>query len=77
MKVELQLQGPLKRYNRNTDLLTMFVDAETCTVRNLLEQLRIPVASVSFISVNDDKESLDFIVKGGEKIVVYPRIAGG
>jgi len=77
MKVVLQLKGPLKKYGNDSDTLELEFDSTILTVREIAEQLGIPTSSVSFIQVNGSKSSLDEPLKGGEFIVLNPRVAGG
>ncbi len=46
-------------------------------MNELLHELGIPASSVSFITVNGLKRDWHYPLKGGEAIVVYPRVAGG
>jgi sulfur carrier protein ThiS len=77
MKVTLQLKGPLTRYGNGSERLTVDLEEESVSVRNLLDHYKIPASSVSFIQVNNIKADLDHILKEGELLTVNPRVAGG
>ena len=77
MQVRLQLQGPLQKYGKTPGFFELETAAETCTLKELLRQLGVSDKSVAFASVNGLKTELDCLLRGGETIVVYPRVAGG
>jgi len=77
MEVLIQLRGPLKKYGPGEDFFTHSVEEGSCTLYDVLEHLKIPTSSVSFIQVDDKKTDLKTILKGGEVITLYPRVSGG
>ena len=77
MQVTLKLQGPLKKYGPDQDILIWETAADKYTIKELLTELGVPAASVSFVSVDGIKVSLHSVLKGGEQVVVYPRVIGG
>lgn len=77
MKVMIQLRGPLKKYGSGEEFFEYSINEKACRVREIIEELNIPASSISFVSVDQKKTSIDKQLKGGEKIVVYPRVAGG
>lgn len=77
MKVTLQLKGPLKKYSNDTDPYEMQIDRDSITVQELMKILKIPSSSISFILVDGSKAEFDTELRGGEVIIVNPRVAGG
>ncbi|GAB6907500.1 ThiamineS protein [Desulfosarcina cetonica] len=47
------------------------------SVHDLLEQLGIPVAKAHLIFVDGVKQSLDACLQGGERVGIFPPVAGG
>ncbi len=77
MKVTLKLRGPLSKFGPDTGTFEYDITTSSCTIKELLEMLSVPISSVLFVTVDGDKTSLDTELQGGENIVVYPRVAGG
>jgi len=77
IKLQVRLQGPLKKYSPEQDNLTWESASEECAVAELLNRLGVPASSVSFVSVDGVKVNLNHLLKGGEQVVVYPRVSGG
>jgi len=76
MQVNIQLRGPLNKYGLSGANFSFTIN-ETITVQSLLDQLAVPISSVSFVSIDGHKAELTVILKGGEDLIVYPRVAGG
>lgn len=47
------------------------------TVRDLMEQLGVPVAEVKLIFVDGVKGDLSSVLDGGERVGVFPPVGGG
>jgi molybdopterin synthase sulfur carrier subunit len=47
------------------------------TVRRLLEDIHVPVRKVRLIFISNIKGSLDSILRGGERVGIFPPIGGG
>lgn len=77
MRVSLQLKGPLEKYGPEPGLFTVEAGAAPRTVQELLAGLGVPLSAVVFVTVNGVKRGLDYGLKGGERILVFPRVAGG
>ena len=77
MFVKLQLKGPLKKYGQSVEPFDCEIAAEPCTVRDLLQKLSIPTSSTSFVLIDGNKADLTATLRGGEMVVVNPRVAGG
>lgn len=77
MKITLQLKGPLKKYGTGEENFPYQLATDQCSLIEIADQLKMPASSVSFVTVNDLKTELQTKVTGGEKVVFYPRVAGG
>jgi len=77
LEITLILRGPLKRYADNKGSVTVPVGSEKTRLADIVNQLGIPASSISFIQVNGNKSDLEALVRGGEEVVVNPRVAGG
>lgn len=47
------------------------------TVRRLLETIGVPTEKVRLIFINNSKRDLDSILRGGERVGIFPPIGGG
>ncbi len=47
------------------------------SVRELLKRLKVPIAKAHLIFVDGVKRSLDTRLNGGERVGVFPPVAGG
>ena len=47
------------------------------SVKELLDELNIPSAKAHLIFINGIKESLDTRLEGGERVGIFPPVAGG
>jgi molybdopterin synthase sulfur carrier subunit len=47
------------------------------TVDNLLEKLCIPKEEVKIIFIDGAKHDPEFILKGGERVGIFPAVGGG
>lgn len=47
------------------------------TVRQMLEDIRIPVEKVRLVFIDNIKGDLDSPLKGGERVGIFPPIGGG
>lgn len=47
------------------------------SVKELLERLEVPIAKAHLIFINGVKRSLDTLLKGGERVGIFPPVAGG
>jgi sulfur carrier protein ThiS len=77
LKIALRLQGPFAKYGRGTGVFEWEMAADRCTVEELLAQIGIPATAKAFVSVDGIKRDPDYILQGGERIVVFPPVTGG
>ena len=47
------------------------------TVRRLLADIQIPAEKVRLVFINNVKRDLDSILRGGERVGIFPPIGGG
>ena len=47
------------------------------TVSDLIDELNIPIDDVKLIFVNGRKEGLDYEVKDGDRLGLFPPVGGG
>jgi molybdopterin converting factor small subunit len=47
------------------------------SVKDLLDELNIPAAKAHLVFINGIKESLDARLHGGERVGIFPPVAGG
>ena len=79
MKIELNLYASLAEYlpdkargNPNTIELS-----EGTTIRQLIEQLHIPLDAPRIIFLNGVHAPLDALLKDGDRLGMFPPLAGG
>ena len=79
MKVELNLYASLKRYMPDgTHTRPFFMEErEGTTVRDILRQLKLPGDLVKIIFLNGLHAGEDAILKDGDRIGIFPPVAGG
>jgi sulfur carrier protein ThiS len=74
MKVELNLYASLARFVPRTG--HMEVDGET-TILGLLRRLDVPLEKVKIIFLNGIHASGDETLREGDRVGVFPPVAGG
>ena len=79
MKVELNLFASLKRYmpHNGKETSSTVEIREGTTVRGLLEQFKIPTHAVKVVFLNGVHARGDEILKDGDRVGVFPPVAGG
>ena len=77
MEITLQFKGPLKKYADGAELVKHELDTNDQTVSKLLQKFKVPTSSVSFVQINGNKIELNHPIKGGDTVIVNPRVAGG
>ena len=78
MKIELRLYASLRVYMPEVNSTTVIVDIGQGTrIRELLEQFKVPTDSAKIIFLNGVHAKGDEILKEGDRIGVFPPIAGG
>ena len=77
-QVELRLFGDLRKY-QDTPLdvgYNMHVKEGT-SILDIINQLRIPVDDTKIILVNGRHKELDYILCQGDRLAIFPAVAGG
>jgi sulfur carrier protein ThiS len=77
MKVDLRLFASLARYSPDKGNSPFMEIKEGTRVADLLEQLKVPPDSVKLIFINGVHASGDVILKDGDRLGVFPPVAGG
>ena len=73
--ITLELLAFLKRYQ--PDSPDRYPINPGIPVRELLAQLKIPEYEVNLVFINGLKGNLDSILKGGERVGLFPPLGGG
>jgi molybdopterin synthase sulfur carrier subunit len=79
MRVQIKLFATLRRFAENATSGSPFeVElAEKATLKDLLDQLKIPVEEAKITFVNGIIQELDYEIKSGDEIGIFPPIGGG
>lgn len=80
MTIELRLYASLNRYMPEGSLshTPCLIDIEEgTTIRSLLEGLQVPMASVKTVFLNGIHTTGDTVPKDGDRVGVFPPVAGG
>ena len=78
MKIELRLYASLSVYMPGTDKGSLIVDiGQGIRIRDLLEQFKVPTDSAKIIFLNGLHAKGDEILREGDRVGVFPPIAGG
>lgn len=80
MKIELKLYASLGKYmpqvllEKKQDYLEI---GEGTTIKALLEELKVPLETVKLIFVNGVHAKDEEVLKEGDRLGVFPPVAGG
>ena len=80
MRIEVRLYASLARYmpaQGTKGFPEMMEVAEGLTIQELLQQLKVPVDSVKVIFLNGLHASGDQVLRQGDRVGVFPPVAGG
>jgi len=80
MKVELRLYASLAKFSGHAQDAAAAVPVEVSagsSIRQLLERLDVPIEKIKLVFRNGRRSDLDDIVKDGDRIGVFPPVAGG
>jgi sulfur carrier protein ThiS len=78
MKIELRFFASLSRYMPEGWKGSPVVEIpEGMTVRNLLEKVGVPLGAVKVIFINGEHAGPDQVVREGDRVGVFPPVAGG
>jgi len=73
--IDLRLFFILQKFNPTSP--GTFAITPGVTVRDMLEQLGVPIEKAKLIFVNGLKKDLDVALKGGERVGIFPPVGGG
>lgn len=79
MKIEIKLFASLRKHLSEGDpaaAVQLDVSADT-TVAQVLARLKVPADSVRLIFVNNVRAELDQLLQAGDRVGVFPPVAGG
>jgi sulfur carrier protein ThiS len=80
MKIELKLYASLGKYMPQVPLekkQEYLEVGEGTTIKTLLEDLKVPLETVKLIFVNGVHAKEDDFLKEGDRVGVFPPVAGG
>ena len=78
MKVELRLYASLSIYMPKIDRNALMVDVvEGITIKELLDQFEVPLDLIKMIFLNGVHARGDEILNEGDRVGVFPPVAGG
>jgi len=79
MKIELKLFASLRSYlpEKNESGSCAVETEEGTTIKDVLEQLDVPVDLCKIIFVNGVHAGKDDVLKDGDRLGVFPPVAGG
>ena len=73
--ISIRLFASLNRYTPDTP--DSYPVRPGTTVRDLMEQLGVPVTEAKLIFVNGVKGDLSSALNGGERVGIFPPVGGG
>ena len=73
--IDLRLVAGLQKFNPVSPE-THPIEPGT-TVQELLASLGVPIEKAKLVFVNGLKKDLDFTLKGGERVGIFPPVGGG
>jgi molybdopterin synthase sulfur carrier subunit len=79
MPLTVFLSSTLRKYSPGYDPIKgmrVRVDREM-TVAELCEQMHLPADRIKIVMVNGKSESLGYVLKGDERIGLFPPVGGG
>jgi molybdopterin converting factor small subunit len=80
MKIELRLYASLGRYmpeRKGGSLAQVMEFSEGTTIGEVLQKLNVPQNAVKLIFVNGVRARIDEALKDGDRVGIFPPVAGG
>ena len=78
MKIECRLFASLSRYMPEPWKNASQVEVrEGMTVRDLLESIKVPLDAVKVVFINGVHASADEVLQDGDRVGIFPPVAGG
>jgi sulfur carrier protein ThiS len=79
MKIEMNLYASLSRYapDRSSGKRFVMEITEGTKIRDLLAQMKLPKEAVKIIFLNGVHASADATLRDGDRLGIFPPVAGG
>lgn len=78
MKVQVKVFATLRKYAPDQSVQEHGLELpEGATIRQALEQLKVPEPEVAFVFVNSTRKKLDEPLADGNELGIFPPMAGG
>ncbi|MBI4712436.1 MAG: MoaD/ThiS family protein [Planctomycetes bacterium] len=77
MKIKIGGYGILRSYIGQTESAKETEIPAAKSIKEIIADLAIPEGMVMLVSVNDQQQSFDYIVKEGDDIKLIPPVSGG
>jgi molybdopterin synthase sulfur carrier subunit len=80
MKIEMRLYASLTRYMPEQKLgsrVQVMEISEGTTIGEVLQRMNVPTKAVKLIFVNGVRAQIDQDLKDGDKVGIFPPVAGG
>lgn len=79
MKIEVTISKEIDKYleiNKHGNPFILSIENNK-SIKHLMEELGIPEKYVSIILVNMQHKSTNYVLKDGDKLSLFPAVAGG
>ena len=79
IRVEVRLYASLQKYRPGLGIgepLVIALDDEA-KLGNLLDELKVPKEEIAIVMVNGKQEEESYLLRDGDRIGIFPPIAGG
>jgi molybdopterin synthase sulfur carrier subunit len=79
VRVEVRLFATLRRYYPEADAKNGVVleMPEGASLNDLLSRLKVPTQEANILFVNNRKQTIDYVLRHGDKVGIFPQVAGG
>jgi molybdopterin converting factor small subunit len=79
IKVEVRLFATLRRYCPEADAKNGLVleMADGTSLNDLLSKLKMPIQEARILFVNNRKQTIDYVLQYGDRVGIFPQVAGG
>lgn len=78
-ELQITLYATLRKYHPEDDGSESFtLEVKDCfTIEDLLEELSIPREESKQIFVNNRRQDMEYLLQEGDRVAIFPPIAGG
>jgi molybdopterin synthase sulfur carrier subunit len=79
IKVKIRLYATLRRYSPEADAKngTLLEMPEGTSLNDLLNRLKVPDQEAKILFVNNRKQTIDYVLRDGDKVGIFPQVGGG